>query len=257
MRTWSKWIGLLAGLGLVAGSALAEPTAVTVRVIAKDAKFVGTSMGGARVTLRDADTGELLAEGLTRGGTGDTGRIMRQAHRRGAALSTPGAAKFTATLELEAPRRIEATAYGPLAQRQSAARVSATQWVVPGRAVTGGDGLVLELPGFAVDVLAPAAHSRHAGAPAELEVAANVVMMCGCPLTPGGLWDADRYRVRAWVQRDGEPVADVALEYAGEPSRFRGTVRAERPGVYDVAVYAYDPDSGNTGLDRVSVIVTP
>ncbi len=32
----------------------AEPTAVTVRVIARDAKFIGTSMGGARVTLREA-----------------------------------------------------------------------------------------------------------------------------------------------------------------------------------------------------------
>jgi len=39
------WIGLGA-------PALATPTEVTVRVIARDAKFFGQSMGSARVTLR-------------------------------------------------------------------------------------------------------------------------------------------------------------------------------------------------------------
>ena len=37
---------------------MAEPTDITVRVLSKDAKFVGTSMGGVRITLRDAETGE-------------------------------------------------------------------------------------------------------------------------------------------------------------------------------------------------------
>jgi len=36
-----------------------------VRVLGKDSKFVGSSMGGARVILRDAETGEMLAQGVT------------------------------------------------------------------------------------------------------------------------------------------------------------------------------------------------
>jgi hypothetical protein len=49
---------------LVAPSiASAEPTEITVRVLAKDSKFVGTSMGGMRIMLRDAHTGEILATG--------------------------------------------------------------------------------------------------------------------------------------------------------------------------------------------------
>jgi hypothetical protein len=47
--------------------ASAEPTEITVRVLAKDSKFVGTSMGGMRIILRDAHTGEILATGLTQG----------------------------------------------------------------------------------------------------------------------------------------------------------------------------------------------
>ena len=45
--------------------AIAEPTEITVRVMAKDSKFIGTETGGAQVTLRDADSGEVLAQGLT------------------------------------------------------------------------------------------------------------------------------------------------------------------------------------------------
>ncbi|WP_204377321.1 hypothetical protein [Methyloceanibacter superfactus] len=43
-------LAFAAGLALlVPGMALAEPTEITIRVLSKDGKFVGTSMGGARV----------------------------------------------------------------------------------------------------------------------------------------------------------------------------------------------------------------
>lgn len=258
----SRW--LLALLAVVAGTFAATPlaavsTEVTVRVISKDAKFVGTSMGGVLVTLRDADTGRLLAEGLTAGGTGDTQKIMVDAHKRGAVLSTPDAAAFTATLDLDRPTLLEVTAFGPQGQRQSANRVSITQWVVPGKHLNGGDGLLLELPGLVVDVLAPAAHSTHAGLPKTLDIAANVTMMCGCPLTPGGLWDSNKFEVRGLVRRDGQLVDSLgfALGYAGTASQFAGQLTVDQPGTYEVTVYAYDAASGNTGLDRVTFMVRP
>lgn len=248
--------GALAGLSLlVAGAALAEPTEITVRVISKDAKFVGSSMGGVRVLLRDADTGELLAEGVTRGGTGDTKRIMHKDAGRRAQLSDETAAKFVATLDLEEPRLIEVEAFGPLGQRQAAHRVSATQWVVPGRDISGGDGWLLELPGFVVDLLAPPAHVTLKSDTATVELKANVTMMCGCGVEPGGLWDADKYEVRALVKRDGKEAGEVALGYAGSTSQFAGSLTVEGPGLYDVVVYAYDPANGNTGLDRTTFMV--
>lgn len=237
-------------------AAWAEPTNITVRVISRDAKFVGSSMGGVYVTIRDADTGEILAKGKTTGSTGDTDRLMKKPRERGAQLSSEGAAAFSATLDLDEPRRIEVEAFGPAAQRQSANRVSATQWVVPGKHLTGGDGWLLELPGFIVDVLDPPAHLGVKGVPNKIGLKANVAMMCGCPIQPGGLWDAYRYDVSAIIKRDGELVGEVPLSYAGATSQFAASLDVSSPGTYEAIVYAYDQRTGNTGLDSVTFVVT-
>jgi hypothetical protein len=241
---------------MVPATAFAEPTEITVRVLAKDSKFIGTSMGGMRVVLRDAQTGETLATGVTQGGTGDTALIMHENRGSRAVLSDDQAAKFTTTLDLDEPRLVEAEAYGPLGQPQSATRVLATQWVVPSKNVTGGDAWVLELPGLVVDVLNPPAHIRIAPNTDSVDVRANVVMMCGCPIEPGGMWDADKLEVKAIVRRNGERISEIPLAFAGETSQFAAKVPAKEPGLYEVIVYAHDPRNGNTGLDRTTFIVT-
>jgi len=241
---------LLAG----AGEARAEETRVVVRVLSKGAKFVGTSMGGARVLVRDDVTGELLAEGVTRGGTGDTERIMRAEMPHHAAVATDQAASFTATLDLEAPRRIRVEAHGPLGLPESMGGVSSTQWVVPGKHIEQGDAWLLTLPGLAVDLVEPRISSGHA-ADRPLTVRAHVAMMCGCPLTPGGLWDADAFEVKVRVQREGELVVERALEYAGTASRFEANLEGLKPGTYEALVYAYQPANGNTGVDRTTFTI--
>jgi hypothetical protein len=246
---------LLAGL-MAPAVASAEHTEIVVRVLAKDSKFVGTSMGGMRIILRDTHTGETLATGVTQGGTGNTNLIMHGDRGRRARLSDESAAKFTAALDLDEPRLIEAEAYGPLGQPQAAVRVLSTQWVVPGRGISRGDGWVLDLPGLVVDVLAPPAHIRVPTETPEVDLRANVVMMCGCPIEPKGLWDADKLEVKAIVKRNGERVADLALSYAGQTSQFATKVPVEAPGDYEVIVFAHDPRNGNTGLDRTTFIAT-
>lgn len=155
----------------------AVPTHITVRVKTKDAKFLGTLMGGASVRLTDAQTGELLVQGLTVGGTGNTKQIMQTPVARGMPFSDESAAKFTATIDIEVPRLIEVSARGPLANPQAANTVSATQWVVPGKHITSGDAWMLELPGFAVDVIAPTAAATFQGGAQDVTITANVVMM--------------------------------------------------------------------------------
>jgi len=73
---------------------------------------------------------------------------------------------------------------------------------------------------------------------------------------PGGLWDADKFEVRALLKRNGEPAGDVALSYAGAVSQFQGVVEAAEPGIYEATVYAYDASNGNTGVDSVTFIVS-
>jgi hypothetical protein len=176
MKAKSMFLGLFLVL-LAVTAALAVPTHITVRVKTKDAKFLGTSMGGALITIKDVQTGEVLAKGRTAGGTGNTTRIMKTPVARGMPISDDTAAKFTTTLDLDAPRLIEVTAYGPLANVQAANRVSATQWVVPGKHITEGDAWIMELPGFVVDVLAPPTHTMLTGLPQAIKIEANITMM--------------------------------------------------------------------------------
>jgi hypothetical protein len=129
--------------------------------------------------------------------------------------------------------------------------------VVPGRHVVGGDGWRLELPGFVVDVLEPPAHVRLPATTEKLALRANVVLMCGCPIEPKGLWDADRYEVRARVKRNGQDAGEVLLRFAGKTSQFEADLPVAGAGSYEVVVYAHDPANGNTGLDRTTFIVDP
>ncbi len=245
------WIAL----GTFSGASVAEPTAIDVRVMSKGAKFIGTSMGGVEVVIRDADTGAILAHGRTEGTTGDTDALMKRKAVHHAPVATEDSAVFRAVVDLAEPRVVKVTARGPLAQRQAANVATVTQWIVPGRPVTGADGLVLELPGFVVDVLAPPAHTTLSGPRHSLSLRANVCMMCGCPVTPGGLWDADQFEVAGIVHRDGEKLATVPLEYAGRASQFETTLEIDQAGIYEVTVFAYDPENGNTGVDRTTFIV--
>lgn len=231
--------------------AVAEPTPIAVRAVAKGAKFVGSGMGGVRITVEDAETGELLARGLVTGATGDTAKLMTEPLPRPTPRATEGAAVFRTALDLDAPRRVRITAQGPLGQPQAAAEVSTTIWVAPGMPVTGGDGVLLELPGFAVDVVRPLAHEVvKAGGTATVH--AHVVMMCGCPIEPGGLWDASKMEFVAFVSRDGAPVARVPARFAGRTNHFEAEVPVPEPGTYLVRFVAHDPRDGNTGVDAVS-----
>lgn len=251
-----KISSVLIAIFCLAETSLAEPTDITVRVISRDAKFIGSSMGGVLITLRDAETGEIFSQGKTEGGTGDTNRIIKEAHTRGVPLSTESAAKFSATLDLNEPRPVEVVAYGPLSKPRGANRVSAVQWVVPGKHLTGGDGWLLEMPGFVVDILAPPRHLKLIGDSMAIELKVHVTMMCGCPIKPGGLWDANRYEVVALIKKNGEPAGKTILTYAGATSEFAGKLQVEDPGTYEATIYAYDSANGNTGLDKVTFIIS-
>lgn len=72
---FQRWLtaGCLAlGALALAPAGYAEPTEIIVRVLARGGKFIGTSMGGAEVVVRDAASGQVLARGTTEGGTGAT-----------------------------------------------------------------------------------------------------------------------------------------------------------------------------------------
>lgn len=245
----------LLALGLMlAAPAHAEPTDIHVRVLSQGAKFIGTSMGGVEVIVRDAQTGELLTGGLVQGSTGDTQKIMGGAPR-GVPVSTPDSAVWKGTIDLPVPRLLEVVVRGPLAQPQSMVTASAQRWVLPGRGVTAGDGWLFELPGLVVDAVEPPAHEQLPRGTTSRRIGVNVAMLCGCPITPGGLWDANGFEVLAHVRHPDGKVVTTPLAYAGRTGAFAADLPLAASGPYVVTVSAHDRKTGATGIDRTSFIL--
>ena len=250
-----RFMVLAATMLVVASPAAAEETRLAVRALTQDAKFIGTSMSGMAVIVEDADTGEILDTGVTSGTTGDTSRILMEPKPRYGALSDEESAVYHATLDIEEPRRVRVTVRGPRGQPQAQAEASSVRWVLPGKHIEAGDGWLLTVPGFAVDVLAPGAHMYVDDNPATMTIEANVVMICGCPTSPGGTWDADEIEVMAEITRDGVKIGSEPMTYAGQASRYRVDIPSSEKGIYEILVTAFDPRTGNSGVDRSSFIV--
>jgi hypothetical protein len=131
------------------------PTKVIVRVVSKDAKIIGSGVGGAFIRIKNLETGEVLAQGKQEGGTGDTDRIMVQPRRRGGTLyGTPDGAFFQAEIFLDKPIQVEIYAEAPLAYPQSIQKGSKTLTLIPGKNILG-EGIVIELSGLIVNILSP------------------------------------------------------------------------------------------------------
>jgi hypothetical protein len=248
------------------------PTPVTVRVIAVGGKFLGDDVGGALISLRDLQTGEILAEGRTTGGSGPLS-IMTQSLKRTQPIPTADpdkpsndAARFDVTLMLDRPRWVEVTAVGPMVAPQPA-RVTQSIWLYPGVSESPGDGerqdgLLLQIPGLLVGVLAPPAHYLPDAAVAKekIVIRANVTMMCGCPINASGPWPSDDFEVVAHIEHGDAkttwPLRFVPEEVAGAPSQFASQPwDAPAPGIYNIDVVAYQKSTGNLGVGRTSVII--
>lgn len=239
--------------GTVAVQAELTPTRLRVRVLSQDAKVIGTGVGGALVTVRNLDTGEILARGVHLGGTGDTDAIMRQPRLRGSSVfDREGTASFDTVLMLDGPTLVEIAAEGPLAYPHAWQRATKSMLLFPGEDVLG-EGVLLDLHGFIVVLQEPASDVWAAGKPASLLV--KLTMMCGCPIEPGGLWDADRIRLRVRLLQDGQVKAEAPLTFAGTTSTFHGSLTPPADGDYELEILASQPESVNFGMLRKPILV--
>ena len=232
--------------------ASAQETTVMIRVHSKDAKFIGTSIGGAKITVKDDLTGRILAEGMTRGSTGDTKVIMEQPKVRGERITDENTAGFLAKLDITEPVFVTIEALAPVNKKQATVRSSTQQWIIPGKNI-GGDGIILEVPGFVVDILSPQTHETIKDGK-QIAITANVVLMCGCPVTPGGIWNADNYEVSALISESGNEAISIPLMSQEKASTFSANANLSS-GNYEITVFAFDPVSGNTGLDKTNIII--
>jgi len=233
-----------------------KETKIMIRAVARDAKVIGQHVGGARITVRDTATGEILAQGIQAAGTGDTNLIMKTPHTRGMKVyDTPDSSGYLAVLHLDKPTVVEISAEGPLGNAQATQRSSKTMLLVPGEDVLG-EGVLLEIHGFIVTALAPAADAKvKTGSP--FEVRATVTMACGCPTEPDGLWDANKIRVVARLLRDGKVQSETPMTYAGVQNTFHANVSDLAAGSMELQILALDPASANFGMTKEALAIVP
>jgi hypothetical protein len=226
-------------------------TRVVTHVVTHDAKLIGSAVGGVRVVIRDAVTDRILAEGRHDGATGDTKRIMQEPRTRGDTIFTAAdGARYEATLSIATPTLVDVSAEGPLGYPDQMARASKRLLLLPGRDV-GGDGIVLELHGFVIDLLAP--DTTQALAAAAVRIRARVRMLCSCPTQPGGMWEVRD--VVARLMRNNTVVRETPLAYSGEQSMYAGELGPVEPGIYDLEVLAANPTAATFGVVRRRVTI--
>ncbi len=238
-------------------STYGKETTVIVRVKAKDAKFIGSSLGGAYVVIRNKANNSILAEGKTSGSTGNTDLIMKFPKERNAILTDDATAKFKATIDIDEPTFVSIEVLSPFNNKQAQTRVSSEFWMIPGKDILG-DGIIMEVPGFIIDILQPRTHQYIPlktinGKP--LQIQANIVMMCGCVIEKGGVWDSDKIETKAIINKDGKFVREVNLTLVST-NLFEGSFPVSHAGNYEIILYAFDPKTGNTGVDKINYVIS-
>lgn len=252
-----------------------KTTSILVRVQAKGGKFLADDIGGAEVTLRDAQTGRWLDGGLARGSSSGNLVSAYTANASTSVIVTPASAPnatpqiqwlvpepatshLEVSLDIARPTLLEVTAFGPLGGLQSAHRATLTQWIVPGQTIDQGPGFVVELPGLLVQVMQPPTHLTipSTSLPYTVPLLANVAMMCGCPIAEGEPWIPADFSVTAAIGPVGQPARDtLVLAYTGNTSQFSGSYQVTAAADYQAVITAAQKSTGNTGTGTVTFFV--
>lgn len=221
----------------------AEPTQIMIRAKAVDAKFIGTSVGGVKAIVEDAETGEILDQGWINGNTGNTETLIKTPIKRGQPLADTKTAGFIATVDIKTPRLLRFKLIGPYGFRQSLQEASVTSWVVPGKHMLG-DGIVLNMPGFIVDAWTRVLQGG------KVDIYTKASLLCGCPIMPDGLWDPANYQASAIIMKNDKKLDEVSLKFTGPVGLFSAKTTITEPGHYKAIVYLIDQKTGNVGVDR-------
>ena len=234
----------------------ATETKLMVRAKARDAKFIGSSLGGAYVVIRNKLNQQVLAEGKTTGSTGNTDLIMKDPKMRGSSITDAQTAGFLAKIDIDEPTLASIEVVSPYTHRQAQAKVSTELWLIPGRDILG-DGIILEIPGFIIDILKPRTHQYISLKTIKedlFQIQANVVMMCGCVIDKGGVWNSEEIEVKGVLKKDGKHIKDIKMSLTST-NLFEGDLLINAVGNYELTIYAYNEKTGNTGVDKVNYVI--
>ena len=232
-----------------------QPTTLLIRAVAQGGMVLGREVGGARITITDRRTGQVLATGLQQGEAGDQNQIMRTPHMMEEPIySTRPSASFTTTLELHKPTLVEILAEGPLAYPSSLQRTTTTVWLIPGQNLTQ-DGIVLHLYGYLVQIERPTPQEALI-AKDDVKLRASVKTLSGSLVRPHGDWDSRKIRLYGELLIDDHIIERLQLFYDEGSRTFEAPFFVppfhEAPHSLTVRVIATDLSTGNSGVDQVT-----
>ena len=232
-----------------------HPTTVLVRVVAHGAMVLGREVGGARVTITDVTTGQILATGLQQGEAGDQNQIMRTPHMMEEPIySTRPSAAFTTTLHLQKPALVDISAEGPLAYPGAMQKASKTLLLIPGQDLTQ-DGIVLHLHGYLVQIERPKPREALI-AKDDVKLRASVRTLSGSLVRPYGDWDSRKIRIYGEVVIGDRTVERLQMFYDEGSRTFEAPFfvpsSKDVPEGIILRVIATDLATGNTGMDQAN-----
>jgi hypothetical protein len=237
-----------------------KPTQILVRVVAHGAMVLGREVGGARVTITDLGTKQVLATGIQEGEAGDQNQIMRTPHlMEEPVYSARPAAAFTATLALKRPTLVEVAAEGPLAYPNSMRRTAMTVLLIPGQDLSG-DGIVLHLNGYIVEIEHPKA-GETLMAKDDVNLKASVRTLSGASVRPHGDWDSRKIRIYGELLIGERIIERLQLFYSNDSGTFDAPffvpLDKEAPDGITLRVIAADTAAGNFSLGEAHYPVLP
>ena len=175
---------------------------------------------------------------------------------RGNSIVDANTAKFMASIDIDEPTFVTIEVLSPINNKQASTKITTQLWIIPGKHILG-EGIILEVPGFIIDILKPRTHhyitlKSILNKPFEIE--ANIVMMCGCTINKDGLWDSEKMEVKGILNRNGKFLKEVTLNWVST-NLFNGNTAITTKGNYELVVYAYNSKTGNTGVDKVNYVI--
>lgn len=232
-----------------------QPTTVLVRVVAHGAMVLGREVGGARVTITDVATGQILATGIQQGEAGDQNQIMRTPHMMEEPIySTRPSAAFTTTLHLQQPALVDISAEGPLAYPGAMQKTSKTLLLIPGQDLTQ-DGVVLHLYGYLVQIERPKPRETLIEKN-DVKLRASVRTLSGSLVRPYGDWDSRKIRIYGEVVIGDRTVERLQMFYDEGSRTFEAPFfvpsSKDVPEGIILRVIATDLATGNTGMDQAT-----
>ena len=235
-----------------------KPTTILIRVVGHGAMVLGREVGGARITITDVETKQILATGIQQGEAGDQNQIMRTPHLMEEPLySSRPAADFKTTLTLRQPTLVEITAEGPISYPAALRRAATTVLLIPGQDLTS-DGIVLHLYGYIIQIEHPKPGEPQI-AKEDVQLRASIRTLSGAPIRPHGDWDSRKIHIYGELLIGERIVERLQMFYSSDTKTFDAAFfvpsHKDAPDGITLRVVATDVSSGNSGLAMANYTV--